>query len=340
MFFLRQGFPANFLTVAESRSRGRTAQSGAAPRGHERRAEDHHQSGQLRDAARAPHRHGAQRRLHLHARLQSGLAGQPESAAAERRRQQCAGRACRTRTSGSSSGARRTGSRPTRASISASRSASPGATRSACRTRIGDSKDNTSEQLTTQGSNAFPAELARLQPVVRTERLRRAPPVDDQLRGRPAARRRTSSPGTGWRPASAAWRSGRPYTVNQSGNNVGTNMTGLPNLVGDAEGTRDRRSVVQHRGVPGGPVRHVRQRAPQSASRTDLAERRPDDPAAASSSPIAWPPRCGGTSSTCSTRPTSVCRTGTSPTSAERTRRSAPLRASRATRASCSSRCD
>ena len=32
------------------------------------------------------------------------------------------------------------------------------------------------------------------------------------------------------------WRSGRPFTVNQSGNNVGTNMTGLPNLVGDPDG--------------------------------------------------------------------------------------------------------
>ena len=29
-----------------------------------------------------------------------------------------------------------------------------------------------------------------------------------------------------------AWRSGRPFTVNQSGNNVGTNMTGLPNVTG------------------------------------------------------------------------------------------------------------
>src|SRR5262249_23314478 len=32
-----------------------------------------------------------------------------------------------------------------------------------------------------------------------------------------------------------AWRSGRPYTVNQSNNNVGTNMTGLPNQVGDPD---------------------------------------------------------------------------------------------------------
>jgi hypothetical protein len=35
-----------------------------------------------------------------------------------------------------------------------------------------------------------------------------------------------------------AARSGRPFTVNQSSNNVGTNMTGLPNMVGDPEGNK------------------------------------------------------------------------------------------------------
>ena len=51
VFFLRQGFPANFLTVPNLDPNRRTAQSGTAPSGHERRAEDDHQSGQLRDAA-------------------------------------------------------------------------------------------------------------------------------------------------------------------------------------------------------------------------------------------------------------------------------------------------
>ena len=37
-----------------------------------------------------------------------------------------------------------------------------------------------------------------------------------------------------------AWRSGRPYTVNQSNNNVGTNMTGLPDRVGDPDQGVDR----------------------------------------------------------------------------------------------------
>jgi hypothetical protein len=35
-----------------------------------------------------------------------------------------------------------------------------------------------------------------------------------------------------------ALRSGRPFTVGQSGNNVGLNMTGLPNFSGDAEGAK------------------------------------------------------------------------------------------------------
>jgi hypothetical protein len=36
------------------------------------------------------------------------------------------------------------------------------------------------------------------------------------------------------------YRSGRPYTVNQSNNNVGQNMTGLPNLIGDPDSGVDR----------------------------------------------------------------------------------------------------
>src|SRR5207247_1271253 len=33
-------------------------------------------------------------------------------------------------------------------------------------------------------------------------------------------------------------RTGRPFTVRQSSNNVGTNMTGLPNRIGDGEGKK------------------------------------------------------------------------------------------------------
>ena len=44
-------------------------------------------------------------------------------------------------------------------------------------------------------------------------------------------------------------RSGRPFTVTQGNNNVGTGATGLPNLTGDPEGPEDRRAVVQPRRV-------------------------------------------------------------------------------------------
>ena len=190
------------------------------------------------------------------------------------------------------------------------------------------------------GVERVSAELARLQPVVRTERLRRAPPVHDQLRGRPAA---------------------RPERLRARLGGVRRLRVALgPSLHREPE-RQQRRHEHDRPAEPGRRCRrdprpsisgstsrrsrrctsgHVRQRAAQPASRSELPERRPDDPAADQVQPIAWRPRCGGTSSTCSTRPTSVCRTGTSPTSAERTRRSAPLRAWRATRASCSSRCD
>ena len=58
---------------------------------------------------------------------------------------------------------------------------------------------------------------------------------------------------------------GHPFTVNQSSNNVGTNMTGLPNVIGDVNGPEDRGPMVQHCGVPGGGVRRLRQRDAQPA---------------------------------------------------------------------------
>jgi Carboxypeptidase regulatory-like domain/TonB dependent receptor/TonB-dependent Receptor Plug Domain len=100
---------------------------------------------------------------------------------------------------------------------------------------IGDSKDDTSEQLTTQGSNAFPQNSRDFSAWYG--------PSDYDVRHRfttnfvvdlPFAQNafvRDWSVSGVW-----AWRSGRPFTVNQGGNNVGTNMTGLPNLVGDPQG--------------------------------------------------------------------------------------------------------
>jgi carboxypeptidase family protein/TonB-dependent receptor-like protein len=100
---------------------------------------------------------------------------------------------------------------------------------------IGDSKDNTSEQLTTQGSNAFPQNSRDF--------TNWYGPSDYDVRHRLTLNYVWNLPlgqnvfAKDWTWSGVyAWRSGRPFTVNQSGNNVGQNMTGLPNLVGDPNG--------------------------------------------------------------------------------------------------------
>ncbi|HEX7137744.1 MAG TPA: TonB-dependent receptor, partial [Vicinamibacterales bacterium] len=101
---------------------------------------------------------------------------------------------------------------------------------------LGKSQDNASEQLTTQGSNAFPQNARDFGPWYG--------PSDYDVRNRFSANFVWALPGENvW---ARDWtvsgiytaRSGRPYTVNQSGNNVGTNMTGLPNVVGDPSGPK------------------------------------------------------------------------------------------------------
>jgi len=100
---------------------------------------------------------------------------------------------------------------------------------------LGDSKDNSSEQLTTQGSNAFPQNARDFESWYG--------PSDYDVRHRFTTNFVWALP-LGNNLIARDWtvsgiytkRSGRPYTVNQSGNNVGTNMTGLPNLVGDPKG--------------------------------------------------------------------------------------------------------
>jgi hypothetical protein len=100
---------------------------------------------------------------------------------------------------------------------------------------IGDSKDNASEQLTTQGSSAFPQNARDFDSWFG--------PSDYDVRHRLSANFVWALP-LGDSLIARDWtvsgiytkRSGRPFTVNQSGNNVGTNMTGLPNVVGDPSG--------------------------------------------------------------------------------------------------------
>ncbi len=110
---------------------------------------------------------------------------------------------------------------------------------------LGDSKDNTSEQLSTQGSNAFPQNSRDFEAWYG--------PSDYDVRHRLAvnfvvelpfgANKKYLNSGVG-RAILGGWtvsgiftaRSGRPFTVNQANNNVGANMTGLPNQVGDPDG--------------------------------------------------------------------------------------------------------
>ena len=97
---------------------------------------------------------------------------------------------------------------------------------------LADSKDNTSEHLTTQGSNSFPQNSRDFEAWWG--------PSDYDVRHRLTTNFVAELPlGQHWLARDwvlsgiYAWRSGRPFTVNQSGNNVGQNMTGLPNQVSD-----------------------------------------------------------------------------------------------------------
>ena len=100
---------------------------------------------------------------------------------------------------------------------------------------IGDSMDNSSEQLTTQGSNAFPQNARDFDSWYG--------PSDYDVRHRLTANFVWNLP-LGDNVITRGFtlsgiytkRSGRPFTVNQSGNNVDTAMTGLPNVSGDTTG--------------------------------------------------------------------------------------------------------
>ena len=142
---------------------------------------------------------------------------------------------CRIRTSASSSGARRTASRRTRASTRASRSASRTGMRSASPTRW-------ATRRTTRPSSSRRRDRTRS----RRTRATSATGTGRATTTCGTASRRTSSStcrsartsfcATGSLSGVYAVRSGRPFTVNQSNNNVGQNMTGLPNQVGDPDG--------------------------------------------------------------------------------------------------------
>jgi hypothetical protein len=106
---------------------------------------------------------------------------------------------------------------------------------------FGNSRDNASEQLTTQGSNAFPQNARDF--------TNWYGPSDYDVRHRLSANFVVNLP-LGDNPIAKDWvasgvyaaRSGRPFTVNQSTNNVGNTMTGLPDMTGTPTypGTIDR----------------------------------------------------------------------------------------------------
>ena len=96
----------------------------------------------------------------------------------------------------------------------------------------GNSKDNASEQLTTQGSNSFPQNARDF--------TNWYGPSDYDVRNRVTTNFVVNLP-LGHNVLARDWvvsgvyavRSGRPFTVNQGSNNVGQNMYGLPNMTGD-----------------------------------------------------------------------------------------------------------
>ena len=110
---------------------------------------------------------------------------------------------------------------------------------------LSDSKDNTSEHLSTQGSASFPQNsrdiAAWYGPSDYDVRHRLALNFVAELpfgKGKKYANEGVAASVFGGWTISGIFtaRSGRPFMVTQSGNNVGTSMTGLPNQIGDPKG--------------------------------------------------------------------------------------------------------
>ncbi len=110
---------------------------------------------------------------------------------------------------------------------------------------LADSKDNTSEHLSTQGSNSFPQDTRDIAawygPSDYDVRHRLAINYVIELpfgKGKKFAQEGAAASIFGGWTLSGIFtaRTGRPFTINQSSNNVGTNLTGLPDQVGDPKG--------------------------------------------------------------------------------------------------------
>ena len=137
---------------------------------------------------------------------------------------------------------RTTASRTTRASTSASRSASRAATRSASPTRSASRRTTRRSSSRRRGRTRFRRTARDFSTVVRPERLRRPPPLHART-SCGTCRSATTSIARDWTVSGIyTAHTGRPFTVNQSNNNVGTNMTGLPNV--DRRHRRARRPSI------------------------------------------------------------------------------------------------
>ena len=117
---------------------------------------------------------------------------------------------------------------------------------------LGDSQDNTSEQLTTQGSNAFPQDSRDfsnwygpsdydVRHRFTTNFVVALPLGENVVRARLDGLRRVSPPD----------RAGRSRSIRAT-TTSGTNMTGLPNQVGDPDGPQTVDQWFNSGGVPGG----------------------------------------------------------------------------------------
>ena len=300
LFLLREGFPAGFLNPPNLDPAAGDLRAVRIRAVSQRRAEDDDAAGQRRRCSASWSRDVVLvGRRRLHEGHEPGDARQPEPAAAQRGRQQRARPAALSELRLHRVARRRTATPNYKGvDLGLEKRFSSGYGFGVAYT-LGDSKDNTSEHLTTQGSNAFPQNARDLERVVRAERLRRPPPPGRELRRRAAVRQeqRLGSAARSGRlvgPASTPRaRAGRSRST-RAATTSGTNMTGLPNVDRRSRGPEDGGSVVQPGGfqaVPSGTFGNEQRNQPARAGLPELRHEPRSGTsasAAASSATLRW----------------------------------------------------